>query len=268
MPNPLPEFEHPPINEVVLGLQFAPLKELQSAKLGLFWQRVRDRYPQTLDQPPIIHIVESPIVTPQPGQQPVTISDASGPRCWFLREDDCEMIQVQPDRFLRNWRQVKGDEVYPRFPALLERFQQDWASFLAFLDNEHVGEVAIDQAELTYINYIQMPGERDFSNLPSVFPSLGARPEGKFLPPPEFVNWAIRYQLPEGRGRLHVKMSPAFRASDMKMVLILDLTARGSPAGNTLGDVTDWLKLAHEWIVRGFDELTGPKMHEAWRKKT
>jgi hypothetical protein len=62
-------------------------------------------------------------------------------------------------------------------------------------------------------------------------------------------------------------MDPAFRSTDMKFILNLNLTARGTPAGSTTGELVAWLNLAHEWIVRAFDELTGPTMHDVWRRR-
>jgi uncharacterized protein (TIGR04255 family) len=47
----LPDFEHPPVTEVVIGLQFDALPGLSSAWIGELWSAFRDRYPITVDQP-------------------------------------------------------------------------------------------------------------------------------------------------------------------------------------------------------------------------
>jgi uncharacterized protein (TIGR04255 family) len=62
-------------------------------------------------------------------------------------------------------------------------------------------------------------------------------------------------------------MNPALRPRDQKVILSLTLTARGAPAGTSTDEIMAWFDLAHQWIVKGFDELTGPKMHEIWKKK-
>ena len=46
MPTPLPDFENPPVIEVVCGVSFAPLTDLKAVHLGLLWERFRDRYPE------------------------------------------------------------------------------------------------------------------------------------------------------------------------------------------------------------------------------
>ena len=57
MSTPLPKCERPPINEVVMGVQFEPLKNIHSAMFGLYWQRIRnwrqvrgdEKYPEVPD---------------------------------------------------------------------------------------------------------------------------------------------------------------------------------------------------------------------------
>jgi uncharacterized protein (TIGR04255 family) len=269
MTNPLPQYDRPPLNEVVLGVQFEPLQQLRTATVGLYWSRIRDRYPRTEDQAPLLPVVEKPLA-PQQGEVVVRQVPFTAPRCWFLAEEGQQgqrLIQLQRDRFLRNWRQVRGDEEYPRFVTLADEFQQEWKDFLQFAD-ENLGPVTVNQCELTYVNYIKMPSGSglDFSDLPAVFPAMGARVDS--LPTPELVNWTIRYPLPDDRGRLHVQMEPGFRPPALDFVLILTLTARGAPKGGAAEDIIGWFNLAHERIVKTFDELTGPKMHQLWGKKS
>ena len=46
----LPDFTNPPLNEVVLSIQFASLTGLKSAHIGLFWERIRSEYPNVTEQ--------------------------------------------------------------------------------------------------------------------------------------------------------------------------------------------------------------------------
>ena len=199
-----------------------------------------------------------------------SISFGSGvivPRSWFKTSAGNELIQVQSDRFLRNWRQTTEIKTYPRFPYLIERFDESWSEFKAFLANEGLGEPNMNQCELSYINYLE-PGQGwlDYSELPKVFKILKELPKG-FLPSPELFGWESRYKLPEGNGRLHIVAQPALRARDLKLVLSLNLTARGFPGTSSEAGVLAWFGLAHEWIVRGFEELTHGTMHDFWEKQ-
>jgi uncharacterized protein (TIGR04255 family) len=267
MPSPFPEFERPPLNEVVIGVQFEPLKDLHVAHLGLYWSRIRHRYPFTEEQPPLPPQVEPPGVT----AQVPAISFQSGPfmpRSWFLDATKNELIQLQSDRFLRNWRQIEGTEPYPRFPFLIKRFKEEWESFLVFLNEEGLGPPSVNQCELIYINHLEPGfGWNDYSELGKVFTMLRTPGGSGFLPAPELLNWESRYKLPQERGRLHVQLQPVFRARDLKLILSFNLTARGSPAQSTADRLFAWFDLAHEWVVKGFDQLTEPTMHQFWKKK-
>src|SRR5438477_59639 len=115
MPEPIPSFDRPPINEVVMGLQFHPIKQLKVQQFLDYWSRVRDRYPSIEDQVPLPHQKESSI-KPDADERILQLGNKlPAPRYWLLDKSGNELIQVQQDRFLRNWRQIRGDEVYPRF---------------------------------------------------------------------------------------------------------------------------------------------------------
>jgi uncharacterized protein (TIGR04255 family) len=267
MSKPLPEFERPPLDEVVTGVQFDPLKDFRAAHLGLYWSRVRERYPDTDHQPPLAPQIEPESVSSQGPAISVQMAPLI-PRCWFLESSKNELVQLQSDRFLRNWRQIEGNEPYPRFPYLIKRFREEWQGLLLFLNEERLGAPNVNQCELSYINHIEPGlGWKDFSELDKAFATLRAPAGSAFLPTPELVIWESRYKLPEGRGRLHVQVLPVFRARDFKLILSFNLTARGAPSTNTSEAIFAWFDLAHQWIVNAFDELTQPGMHKIWEKK-
>jgi uncharacterized protein (TIGR04255 family) len=270
MTPPLPEFERPPVDEMVMGVQFDPLANLRAAHFGLFWTRIQQEYPHTEDQGPLVPTIEpSEILQPSPPSVPIAFAIPPLSRCWFLNEGKTELIQVQRDRFLRNWRRVKGDEPYPRFSRLAHDFQRAWHEFLTFTGDQKLGSVKVNQCELTYINYIEKgAGWSELGELHEVFPFLRPREREGLLPSPEALSWQARYRLPEGRGRLHVEMYPVFRGREMRLALSLILTARGSPAEDSPERIFAWFDLSHEWIVRAFTELTSPAVHKLWGKKT
>lgn len=96
-------------------------------------------------------------------------------------------------------------------------------------------------------------------------------PRGKFLPEPEQGGFALAYRiLDEAQrqvGRLHVSSTQAVRRKDDVALLVMTLTARGQPEGSGLEGVLKFMDRAHEWIVRGFTELTRPEMHSLWRRR-
>jgi len=251
-----------------MGVQFSPLAGLGAARIGLFWSQIRDAYPLTEDQTPVAPAFEPAAIKPT---EPVVfrVSAVPSPRIFLLTEDKKELIQIQRDRFLRNWRKVEGNEVYPRFNRLSDRFQEAWEMFLRFAKQESLGSVDVSQCEIAYINHIEREaGWNDLGDFGEVFTIIRSGGSKGFLPPPEVLSWQTRYKLPDGRGRLHVEMNPIFRGRDMKLVLNLSLLARGAPAGNSAEQIAEWFALAHEWAIRAFVELTSSKAHQLWGLKS
>ena len=262
---PLPNYENPPLEEVVLGVQFEHLKNFSAALAGIFWNKIRDRYPTSEDQPQLFHQKEFPEL--RPSQENQLIQVPLSPRNWFISRDKTELIQVQRDRFVRNWRRIKGNETYPRFGQLFGQFKRDWMAFLAFAKEEGLGEVKIDQCELNYVNHLEKGSGWDaFSEIGKVFSFVKPSSRSGLLVEPESLSWSGAFKLPNDRGRLTVDINPAFRGRDFKMILSMSLSARGSPAGETTEAALPWFEMAHEWIVRAFDDLTEPAMHSLWKK--
>jgi uncharacterized protein (TIGR04255 family) len=267
MPPPLPEFELPPLDEVALAVHFQPLKAFHTAHHGLFWSTINDRFPTTESQAPAFTLIEQADFRPQ---RPMI---EFGPvpalsRSWFLDQTGNNLIQIQNDLFARNWRKLQGEESYPRFPHLLAEFRRDWQAFSSFIQKEGLGDIRIIQCELTYINHIERgAGRESLENLSEVFSSLRPPDQGAFLPAPEMFSWEAKYKLPDERGRLSIEVKPIFRGRDMKIVLLFQLIARGKPGGQNNGEIATWFELAHEWIVRGFHQLTSDQMHRLWKEK-
>jgi uncharacterized protein (TIGR04255 family) len=270
MTPPLPDFERPPLNEVALSIQFEPLSGFGLPHFGLFWSRVRDRYPRNEDKTPLAHIVEASAPKPQKGLSAITVQEEfPPPRCWLLDQSGNSLIQLQRDRFVRNWRQIDGSEVYPRYSTLSKLFFQEWEHFVAFACSESLGHPKINQCEVTYVYHLEPGiGWRDFSNLDGLFSFVVPRKIDSILDGPDLFGWNARYKLPGGYGAGHVKVDTVFRGRDLKLILAMNLVARGAPTGTTETDVSAWFNVAHEWIVRTFDELTNDSMHKVWGKKT
>jgi uncharacterized protein (TIGR04255 family) len=129
--------------------------------------------------------------------------------------------------------------------------------------------MAITQCELTYINNIEQGmGWNTFADLGNVFPMLSTETAKGFLPESELTSWEAKYKLPGKSGRLHVEMNPALRGRDLKLILAMTLSARGNPVADSAEHLTAWFEQAHEWIVRGFHELTSSSMHELWKEQS
>lgn len=186
-------------------------------------------------------------------------------RCWFIDDSKTRLIQVQNNRFIINWRKITGEENYPHYDTFRPRFEKEWRRFCQFLEVEEVSIPEIEQCEMTYVNHMEINDDiKYYGEIYKVFNIWSKLPPGSFLPEPEVARFSTKYVMPEERGRLHVDLAPQIRRRDGKEILQLKLTARGKPNSSGLEDIITWFDLGHEWIVKGFTELTTTKMHNLW----
>lgn len=275
MSDPLPDFANPPVVEVALATQFEPLEALSAVQLGLLWHTgFRSRFPVVEEHAPLDPKVErfglkGPIradVRVSMSRKPPT------PRCWFLKEDGAELVQVQKDWFAHNWRKMGEGEEYPRYEHIRETFEQELRIFSDHLEGESLGLLKPNQCEITYVNHI--PAGEAFSNhseLAKVF-SLGEPSlTNAFLPTPEELRLSGSFVIPrdDGQplGRMRFSIEPRYRASDSSPMFLLTLVARGEPTGTGAEGVLGFLDIGREWIVRGFAAITTPAMHGLWGRR-
>ena len=267
---PLPDYEDPPVIETLLGVQFSPLQSFSIIHLGLCWNQIRSEYPNQEIKPPLIPTFEE--FEPQPGTvAKIGIGSAPEPdvRCWFIDPTSTQLIQVQKDRFIRNWRKTHRDQSYPRYRNLKPRFEADWGRFCAFLRKENIGSPEVNQCEVTYVNHIELGrGWESYAETYKVIRLLSPPPPSGFLRQPEIVHINTSYSLPDKRGMLHIVVQPVVSRLLGKEVLQFTLTARGKPASATAEGLSDWFDLGHEWIVRGFADLTTREMHREWGQRS
>lgn len=266
----LPDFADPPVNETVLSIQFAPIPRLGIPHYGLFWASIRQEFPRLEVHPAIPSVTEQfsePIVRqPKIGVQFVTVPDV---RCWFLDESGTRLIQVQRDRLIHNWRQLAGDERYPRYPSVRKTLETEWIRFCDFLRVEDLGQPQVNQCEVTYVNHIEYgKGWNGYGELSKVISPWSGVTSGSFLPPLERASMEAHYRLPRELGRLHISVEPVIRARDSQEVLQLTLTARGAPKSSSLADIVSWMDLGREWVVKGFTDFTTASMHNIWGRRS
>lgn len=264
---PLPDYERPPVIEVIYGIQFDPLKEWRTPLIGALWQTIKTDYPKFKEMPVLAPVVERFDQTIQTEMAALELLDGPPlPRLFFLDSSENWVMQVQNDRFLHNWKRMHEDDVYPRFGTVSERFFAAWEKFTTFLRLQEIAIPNITQLEITYINHI--PVEKDRSTIEEIqmdFVDVRWQGDHKFLPQPETVTWTSSFLLPENQGRLHASMRPAQRRKDKTSVLLLELTARGIPQVTDAASIRSWFTMGREWIVRSFADLTGETVQrERW----
>lgn len=261
----LVDFERPPVVEVVCGVAFSALPRFTVAHLGRLWAELGPEFSEAAEHPPLGTVFES--FDPPPETEPaIRVQPELMPRVWFVSEQQDRVVQVQRDRLLCNWRKLAPEHAYPRYDWVISNFESRLQQFEWFCSEQCGAAPSYTQYELAYINHVVSgEGWAGLAEVGAVLPDCAWREDaGRFLPPPEGIDWALSFVLPEKKGRLRLHVRSGERQLDRQPVLMMELTARGFEP-----DRVAWFELAHEWIVRGFADLTATGVQESvWRKKT
>lgn len=267
----LAKFEKPPVVETVLSVQFERLRAMRAVHFGLFWHKMqRDRFPKTEERPALDPVLE---VFPESMPRGVRMrfeaqNTLALPRLWLLNAAGTEMIQLQNDRFIKNWRKVAEKDVYPHYePVIKPAFEQDFGQFQSFAAEEELGEIKVNQCEVTYVNHIVSgEGWEKLDEIDRIF-TFWKRPQVESVPghPAEFGfrgRFPIQGDNGHPIGRLHVDVQPALQASDNRVMYVMKLTARGQQ-----GTAFEFFDVGRRSIVKAFENLTTARMHTVWGKK-
>ncbi len=264
-PAGLPDFKEPPLNEVVLGVQFPPIEGYNQIHAGDVWRLFKEQYPLVEEQPPLAPVFET--FGPIGAQQtPFSFGQAlMHNRYWFIAPDQHELIQFQNDRFLHNWRQTRASVAeYPRFEALLSKFQTEFlrlSDFVRTLSGERSKQLTCNQVEVSYINHILLPSDAGFD------PASALKVANFSSVPPDDFSMVWRRALRNSSGSPYARLScEAQTALNHKgeKIIALTITVRGNPSVGTIGNVIEFMKEARVTIVNEFASITTDSAHTNW----
>jgi uncharacterized protein (TIGR04255 family) len=244
---------------------------MKSAHIGLLWARFRAEYPDVSEQAIINAAFETFGTSPLPGPiiQFEQFLSPPMPRYWFEKRGTPDLLQVQQDRIVHNWRKQEDHPVYPRYETLRERFKDEVDRFLGFLDDEKLGELRPNQCEVTYTNIIELQDSEKVHDRLEEITSLWTGHMGERLDAElENASVQLNFKLLEERkpaGRVHVSFLPANLKSDpSKEVIRLDITARGRPKHETPNSAFEFFDFGRRAVVTTFAAVTKPSMHSVW----
>jgi len=261
-----------------VSAQFEPLPGLMAPQIGLLWQRFKSKYPQVEQHPVLPPSVERLGLRGPMNTVRFEFAAQGSSRVWFCSERGDQLVQIQNDRFIRNWRAGANQAAvpYPRWRQhVLPQFLEDFESFRTGLADAGLGSPAINQVEVTYINHIWMNDVwRSHADLGKVTHWWA----GKALPglPVEGVNFhsvhRINSKAGEFLGRLHITLQSGFSApeagsADDRALFVLNIVARGRPDGDGDAGMRSFLEIGHASIVSTFESMTTDEAHNIWKKQ-
>lgn len=281
-PADLPNFKNPPVEEVVLGVQFSDLRKYRTVHPGLLWDsKFRQEFPKFLEMPRLASVFEifgglSPgDRSSGPALEVVGAPGASVPRLWFMNERETELLQIQSDRFIHNWKEGATQEPYPHYEQIRDKFFDELNKVEDFFEKQEIGLIEPNQCEIIYVNHIALPDGTDPGPQlekilaimkPIDYPLAGPR-TGAVKQKTENLNLGMRSVMLDSSGepcgRLHVQVIP-LTGADGEPVIRMELTARGAPMRPGYQGIADFLDLGREIIVWNFANLTTKEMHAHW----
>ena len=258
----LPEFKFPPLNEVVIGVQFTAPKAYQQIYAGDVWALYRDKFPEVEELSPIPPSFET---FGLPQGQPINfglITGALHSRFWFVSEKRDHLIQFQSDRLLHNWRKagIQGDE-YPRFESIIKDFEGELGALNLFMKKIGEADLAINQCEISYINHISTHDGSEL-NPEFWFKIVNGTAFGADDITATFRR-VIRDEKGAPQGRLICDLSTAVDAGGQPL-LVATITARGVPKSGSIKDALEFIQTGRQSIVRLFADITTDSAHKAW----
>lgn len=263
-PEYLPDYASPPLDEVVIGVQFAPPLNYSSVLSKDVWELFKKDYPNVQELPPLDPMFETfggsnsqPSMRFQFGTAPLHN------RLWFVSSEQNRLIQFQQDRFLLNWRRrPKGDE-YPRFECIAESFETALASLRDFFSTSLGMRLDINQAEVSYINVIPVESYSRIGDWLRFLRMENIDLEAATLNFTEVVN------NQDGRpyARLFHELQSVASVDGKVKAYSLTFTFRGTPAGGEIAEAMNFVHHGRERIVSRFGELASDNANVLWERK-
>ena len=268
-PTDLPDFKAPPIDEVAIGVQLiAPIERFVDPHTGLFWQSVKDRYPRA-ESHQRVEAVPQPLAADGAMSAPFgfPFSASAGSRTFLVALDDSALLQIQNNRFFRNWR--RRDDDYPHFESLSTNFIDEFEAFRAFLTKEGLSEKPIGLFEVSYINWVTGLKMSEFLR-PGAAVDLDTVGLERW---PDNQHWQAVYECRDGTqrpiARLSAQCAPAARTTttgiEQGTQFAFTFSCPGSPIIER-DRIPELLLAAQRFIVRSFTQLTTPLAHERWQR--
>lgn len=271
--SPLPSFGRPPVGEVLLALQFQHLEHLTLRHVGPLVERFGSMYLHFEAQAPLPPAIERfDGLRPMRGITVDMMEVPLFPRLWLVDAKGEELVQIQRDRLMHNWRHTPIGSEYPRYPRLRDQFASDWGVVDAFVRENNLGTLLPTQCEVAYINQIEADGG-DVHDDPSKYfsffaPSICAHGQSQFEAVSHSSSGIAQEHTDMGllMGRLFVEVTSGINMTTKKRTYQFGLTLRGAPLAQDLASVLQFFDFARARIVRAFSELTTPEMHSNWER--
>ncbi len=255
-------FERPPVEEVAFGVQLVdPVVDIEV--LAGLASVLHDRFPVRQRQPALPRMTE-------PEKGVIAMHFGVGvalPRTWFVSGDGHRVVQAQEDRIAFNWRRLGRAVDYPRYGPL----RSELATVIDEIGRlvQDPDQLAVDFCEIVYVNHLRVEaiGEPLSVRLDHALRTCAPLDDADFLANPDEASWSGRWNIGRAggaNGRLHAAAEPMLLPGESQPIYVLTMTSRLPSSPVPLVEALELLDEGHEWIVRGFADLTTETMQTQW----
>ena len=259
-------YKRPPINELVLDVQFqeVPLTTVDLIELRSLFV---DTYPAYEEREPL-----RPELEAEAGGVNLSINLSHIPplrRQWFKNKENTQLFQLQPNRLIHNWRRLEGEarqdeQSYPRFESVRDEFDKYLNLFNDYIKSKYNSPLILNQWELSKFNLIEL--EADWiKSIHDTFTCLGIPQSFEGVKQENIMyqaqNTLIHQDIPIGR--LYVSLETIDRPKGERAVL-LRITARGRPDDVTIKCSLEKINLSNDIINNVFNSLTTVEAQKKW----
>lgn len=252
----------PPIIELVLSLSFEPIHGPTILDLAdLYRNHFQQDYP-TFQHAPLL----PPLSLHGPAQARLEMmTGLEVPRLWFVSEDTRDLVQIQSDRVSQNWRRIEPQGVsfeYPGYKVVRQRFFDSLDRTRRWAQLNGLASLALQVAELSYVNAIPMTREGAVARLSDVLSFYRGASEP--VPVVGFQTGWLEL-IPDLNGSVHV--GTTFQAlPDGQPAVALTLDGRLDVGGLGLDDALARFDVLHDKIHEIFDRVVAPEIAQGAKR--
>jgi uncharacterized protein (TIGR04255 family) len=256
-------FNNPPLNEVVIGVQFSPPNEYNQLYAFEVWNLYKKDYPQVQEKPYLPSSFETFGIS-QTGHQIINLGGANHDRFWFISENGNELIQFQNDKLFHNWRKLEDEaSLYPRYDAIIKKFSSELDILLNYFKKFDQRDTIINQCEISYISHIKFD-ITDQDIMHSFFNCFNFKEQDASDFAVTFRRSIKRDNNPVGRLICDIKVANDQKGNPM---ILVNLTVRGAPASGRREDAIKFINEGHNSIIETFENITTKEAHRIWGKE-
>lgn len=253
-----------PLREIIFAVEFEGAN-FSSVHWGMYWEHIREEFPEYLDAPPMLKDDYSSSLPPLRGGL-------------FISENRKQIIQLQDSAFIYQCIDLAPDETLD-FEPLFQEFLKKWQQFKQWWSDLAQTSIYPIIYRLSYNNIIdQDSGWLSPKDNPKVFTFIN---ESSTWKNPHktlgMFDCQLYFELPQSLGILQVSIDQREKDDEHESNFLLfnlwTSQAKSSDEDTSNEEHFDgdkglqtWFNLAHENLVKYFFDLTENKVQQIWRQ--